>query len=200
MADKQATEGNNNSENNSGMGGLLWITILIFFTLFMGNASNGGLKTKEEFFDSNSNTFEFVTYTTEDQQNLVMLVLCEAGNQPYNCQVAVAATVINRVRENPGSTITSVIAAPGQFAVYGDGMFWVDDSPVTIDYFYDNQINNAQSAVNAALTGRDPTKPIGGSLYFYSLKGLTAEEKESRENIRYKMKFGDMFFYREWTE
>lgn len=49
-----------------------------------------------------------------DDVLLAALIQCEAGNEPYEGQLAVGAVVMNRVR-NGGSSISSVIYAPGQF-------------------------------------------------------------------------------------
>lgn len=53
--------------------------------------------------------------TTEDIL-LAALVQCEAGNQPYEGQLAVAAVVMNRVRSGAyPNTVSGVIYASGQF-------------------------------------------------------------------------------------
>lgn len=53
--------------------------------------------------------------TTEDVM-LGALVQCEAGNQPYEGQLAVAAVVMNRVRSGAyPNTVSGVIYASGQF-------------------------------------------------------------------------------------
>lgn len=201
MADKNNPEKN----NDTGMGGLMWIILLILFSFFMSNSgvyTSEGLKSQTgqiENLDGNFNSFQTVTYTPEDRANLVMLVLCEAGNQSHECQVAVAATVINRVKENYSSTITSVISAPNQFASYYGGQFLVGGYPVTIDYFYDDQICSAESAVNSALNGMDPTNCVGGALYFYGFDGLSEDEAQLRANIQNQIQIDDLYFYREWT-
>jgi len=59
--------------------------------------------------------------TTEDVL-LGALVQCEAGNQPYEGQLAVAAVVMNRVRSSAyPDTIAGVIYASGQFGPAGTG-------------------------------------------------------------------------------
>lgn len=59
--------------------------------------------------------------TTEDVL-LAALVQCEAGNQSYEGQLAVAAVVMNRVRSaGYPNTVSSVIYASGQFTPAGNG-------------------------------------------------------------------------------
>lgn len=59
--------------------------------------------------------------TTEDVL-LGALVQCEAGNQPYEGQLAVAAVVMNRVRSGAyPNTISGVVYASGQFGPAGSG-------------------------------------------------------------------------------
>ena len=58
-----------------------------------------------------------------DQRLLAALIFCEAGNQPYEGQVAVGAVVMNRVNSGayPGS-IREVIYQSGQFGACHDRM------------------------------------------------------------------------------
>ena len=59
--------------------------------------------------------------TTEDVL-LAALVQCEAGNQPYEGQLAVAAVVMNRVRSGAyPNTISGVVYASGQFGPAASG-------------------------------------------------------------------------------
>ena len=60
-----------------------------------------------------------------DQELLAALIFCEAGNQPYEGQVAVGAVVMNRVRSGSfPNTITEVIYQSGQFGPAMSG--WLD--------------------------------------------------------------------------
>ena len=57
-----------------------------------------------------------------DKELLASLIFCEAGNQPYEGQVAIGAVVMNRLRSGRyGNTIADVIYAPGQFGVVSNG-------------------------------------------------------------------------------
>jgi len=63
-----------------------------------------------------------VAVGTTDDVLLGALVQCEAGNQPYEGKVAVAAVVMNRVRSSAyPNTIGGVIYASGQFTPAGNG-------------------------------------------------------------------------------
>lgn len=63
-----------------------------------------------------------VAVGTTDDVLLAALVQCEAGNQPYEGQLAVAAVVMNRVRSGAyPNTIGGVIYASGQFTPAGSG-------------------------------------------------------------------------------
>ena len=57
-----------------------------------------------------------------DEELLAALIQCEAGNQPYEGQLAVGAVVMNRVRSGGyPNTISGVIYASGQFTPAGNG-------------------------------------------------------------------------------
>lgn len=63
-----------------------------------------------------------VTFTDDDRYLLANLIYCEAGNQPYEGQVAVGAVVINRVLSSVyPNTVSSVIYQYKQFAPVLDG-------------------------------------------------------------------------------
>lgn len=63
-----------------------------------------------------------VTFTDDDRYLLANLIYCEAGNQPYDGQVAVGAVVINRVLSSVyPNTVSGVIYQYKQFAPVLDG-------------------------------------------------------------------------------
>lgn len=63
-----------------------------------------------------SNNRGAVAVGVSDVQLLAALIQCEAGNQPYDGQLAVGSVVMNRVRSGRnGGTVSGVINAPGQF-------------------------------------------------------------------------------------
>lgn len=92
--------------------------------------------------------------TPWEKDLLARLVSAEAAGEPYLGQVAVAAVVLNRVR-NPlfPDTIAGVIYQPYQFEPVLNGTI---GQPATA---------SAWRAAVAALNGADPT---GGALYFYN--------------------------------
>lgn len=63
-----------------------------------------------------------VSFDEGDRYLLANLIYCEAGNQPYEGQVAVGSVVINRVLSSVfPNTVSGVIYQPRQFAPVGDG-------------------------------------------------------------------------------
>ncbi|GAB6158394.1 cell wall hydrolase [Desulfotomaculum varum] len=94
-----------------------------------------------------------ILYTDEDLDLLARLVQAEAGGEPLEAQIGVAAVVINRVQSDLfPDTIQEVIYAPNQFAPVRNG--WIN-RPAG---------QSAIQAATAALYGNDPT---GGALYFF---------------------------------
>ena len=88
---------------------------------------------------------------------LASIIFCEAGNQPYEGQVAVGAVVMNRVRSTsfPG-TVEEVIYQSGQFTPALTG--WLDQVRSTGSY-----TDSALQAATDALAGENP---VGECLYF----------------------------------
>lgn len=96
-----------------------------------------------------------IPVTAEERLLLAKLVAAEAGNEPVEGQVAVAAVVVNRVRHAGfPKTVTDVIQERGQFkAVELGRVEKLVPSPETL------------AAVDRALRGEDPTH---GALFFYN--------------------------------
>lgn len=92
-----------------------------------------------------------------EQELLAALIFCEAGNQPYEGQVAVGAVVMNRVRSDvyPNS-ISEVIYQSGQFTPAMTG--WLDN--VLAEGAY------TESSMQAAMDALSGGNPIGDMLYF----------------------------------
>ncbi len=98
-----------------------------------------------------------VSASASEQELLAALIFCEAGNQPYEGQVAVGAVVMNRVRSGSfPDTITDVIYQSGQFTPAMTG--WLD-SVLASDGYTD-------SAVQAAADALAGSNPVGDCLYF----------------------------------
>ena len=107
-----------------------------------------------------------------DLELLASIIFCEAGNQPYEGQVAVGAVILNRVNSGvyPGS-ISDVIYQPGQFGPAMTG--WLDSVLASGGY-----TDTAMQAAADALAG---SNPIGDCLYF--------------GNGDYGIQIGDHFFH-----
>lgn len=98
-----------------------------------------------------------VNASASEQELLAALIFCEAGNQPYDGQVAVGAVVMNRVRSGSfPDTITDVIYQSGQFTPAMTG--WLDSVLAS-----DSYTDSAMQAAADALAG---SNPIGDCLYF----------------------------------
>ena len=92
-----------------------------------------------------------------DKELLAALIFCEAGNQPYEGQVAVGAVVMNRVKSSSyPDTITDVIYQSGQFTPAMTG--WLDSVLASGGY-----TDSAMQAAEDALAG---SNPVGDCLYF----------------------------------
>lgn len=93
----------------------------------------------------------------EMQELLAALIFCEAGNQPYEGQVAVGAVVLNRVRSaGYPDSIPEVIYQPGQFTPAMTG--WLDSVRASAGY--------TESAMQAAADALAGNSPVGDMLYF----------------------------------
>lgn len=107
-----------------------------------------------------------------DQRLLAALIFCEAGNQPYEGQVAVGAVVMNRVNSGayPG-TIREVIYQSGQFGPAMTG--WLDQVLASGGY--------TQTALQAAADALASSDPVEGCLSF--------------GNGNYGIRIGDHYFH-----
>ena len=108
----------------------------------------------------------------QSQTLLASIIFCEAGNQPYEGQVAVGAVVMNRVNSGiyPNS-IEEVIYQPGQFGPVSTG--WLDKVRSSGGY--------TDSAMQAAADALSGANPVGGCLYF--------------DQGGYGMRIGDHYFH-----
>lgn len=107
------------------------------------------------------------------------LVLSEAGNEPYEGKVAVAAVVLNRVgHQDFPDSITEVIFQKSQFAGVNSPLF--NKKPT----------KDCIKAVKDAINGKDPTN---GALYF--LNKNEASPSWASE-YRFMIRIGDHWFYK----
>jgi len=95
-----------------------------------------------------------ISYSAQDVDLLARLVYAEARGEPYAGQVAVAAVVLNRVRDGRfPNTIAGVIYEPYAFECVSNGQIWLQPN------------TTAYQAARDALAGKDPS---GGALFFWN--------------------------------
>lgn len=100
------------------------------------------------------------SYSSNDLDLLAHLVYGEARGESYTGQVAVAAVVLNRVKDSRfPNTISGVIYQKGAFTAVDDGQF----------YYTPN--STAYQAARDALNGWDPTY---GCVYYYNPRTATS--------------------------
>ena len=121
---------------------------------------------------ASANVGEGVEYSDSTLKLLASIIFCEAGNQPYEGQVAVGAVVMNRVNSGvyPGS-IREVIYQSGQFGPAMTG--WLDSVLQSRSY--------TESAMQAAADAMAGSNPVGGCLSF--------------GNGNYGIRIGDHYFH-----
>ena len=96
-------------------------------------------------------------YVRANQELMASIIYCEAGNQPYEGQVAVGAVVMNRIKSSSyPDTMEEVIYQSGQFSPAMSG--WLDRVRANQGY-----TEVAMQAAEDALAG---SNPIGDCLYF----------------------------------
>ena len=96
-------------------------------------------------------------YVRANQELMASIIYCEAGNQPYEGQVAVGAVIMNRVKSGSyPNSIEEVIYQSGQFGPATTG--WLNRVRSSKGY--------SQTALQAAVDALNGSNPIGSSLYF----------------------------------
>ena len=96
-------------------------------------------------------------YVRANQELMASIIYCEAGNQPYEGQVAVGAVIMNRVKSGSyQNSIEEVIYQSGQFGPATTG--WLNRVRSSKGY--------SQTALQAAVDALNGSNPIGSSLYF----------------------------------
>jgi len=87
---------------------------------------------------------------------LARLVYAEARGEPYSGQVAVAAVVLNRIKNSSfPNTLSGVIYQPGAFGAVSDGQI---------------NLSPNQTAINAAQDAMNGWDPTNGALYYFNPK------------------------------
>ena len=96
-------------------------------------------------------------YVRANQELMASIIYCEAGNQPYEGQVAVGAVIMNRVKSGSyPDLIEAVIYQSGQFGPAATG--WLNRVRSSKGY--------SQTALQAAVDALNGSNPIGNCLYF----------------------------------
>lgn len=96
-------------------------------------------------------------YVRANQELMASIIYCEAGNQPYEGQVAVGAVIMNRVKSGSyPNSIEEVIYQSGQFGPATTG--WLNRVRSSKGY--------SQTALQAAVDALNGSNPIGRCLYF----------------------------------
>ncbi|MBR2240212.1 MAG: cell wall hydrolase [Clostridia bacterium] len=201
---------NSNSVSNSNSGGVGYIVLLIALVVFISflNANsksnpNDNIK-NENVIQNLNNDSNRINVTDNEFYWLTMLVACEGGHETQEGQIAIAATVLNRLNAsyNGATCIADVIFDPYQYSCVWGWDFHIGEQAV----YYSNleemglDVETIENSVKAALNGEDPTKDAlgGGAYYYYNPDATSDEELETRKNITKKIRIGNHIFYRIW--
>lgn len=153
-----------------------------------------------------------IQLSAKEKEYLILLTYVESGNQEEEGQVAVAATILNRLEspEFPDS-IEEIAFQKGQFSSTKNHKFYIGDKAVTIEMVPEQTFK----AVDRALLGEDPTRDYlkneaevkgvdiekyagDGALYFYNPKGCSQQALANRANIKISVSIGAHNFYKYW--
>ena len=108
-------------------------------------------------------------YSSSDIYLLAKCVHAEARGEPYVGQVAVAAVILNRVKDpNFPNTISGVIYQPWAFTAVNDGQINLEPN---------------QSAYNAATDAMNGWDPTYGCIYYYNPVTATSKWIFSRQTV-----------------
>lgn len=109
-------------------------------------------------------------FTENDLRLMANAVYGEARGEPYEGQVAVAAVILNRVRDSRfPNTVSGVIFEPLAFTAVSDGQMWLEPD------------ETALRAVQDAINGWDPTN---GLVYYYNPATATSKWMHARTPIK----------------
>jgi len=123
-------------------------------------------------------TGTYASSASSREKNLMAkAVYGEARGEPFEGQVAVAAVILNRVKDSRfPNTISGVIFQPGAFTAVEDGQYYLTPN------------STAYNAVDSALKGWDPS---GGAIYYFNPATATSKWIWSRQIIK---KIGKHYF------
>ncbi|MBE7082808.1 MAG: spore cortex-lytic enzyme [Clostridiales bacterium] len=109
------------------------------------------------------------SYSSSDIYLLAKCIHAEARGEPYVGQVAVAAVILNRVKDpNFPNTISGVIYQPWAFTAVNDGQINLEPN------------QSAYNAASDAMNGWDPTY---GCIYYYNPQTATSKWIFSRQTV-----------------
>ena len=165
--------------------------------------------------EENQNDGFIVNLSQQELEDFYKLVYAEDGIESEEYQVAVAATIINRILSDSfPDDFYGVICQENAFStVHGGKIYMMTSEPyeVTLDMIPESTI----SAVQRALRGEDPTEEAliaesrrlgldeeyyaqGGALFFYNPAACSQEALTARESIQVKANMGLHYFYKVW--
>lgn len=141
---------------------ILLSCVLIFVSLCLttavcsaAHAEEAGCSTSCIADGNSEKVFPFI-FTEGEKALLCRFISEECRNQPYTCRVAVAAVVLNRIKQAGfPDTVEKVIFTNCEFACVKNYTIGQNISKEDIDL--------SMQAVRQAVSGEDPT---GGALYF----------------------------------
>jgi N-acetylmuramoyl-L-alanine amidase len=109
-------------------------------------------------------------FTANDMKLMANAVYGEARGEPYTGQVAVAAVILNRVKDARfPNTVSGVIFEPLAFTAVADGQIWLAPN------------ESSKRAVQDAINGWDPT---GGLVYYYNPATATSQWMFNRQAVK----------------
>jgi len=125
-------------------------------------------------------------YTDDDLKLLVCLIQAEAGHQSYECKLAVANVVLNRVKLHKAS-FTAIVYSPGQFSVAKSGS--LQKQLNRFDHFSNQAELLTIKAVKDALAG---SNNIGSRRFFHT---YAAAVKKGYDKKSTAVKLGGLMFW-----
>ncbi|MDD3174646.1 MAG: cell wall hydrolase [Herbinix sp.] len=129
-----------------------------------------------------------VNYSGSDLQLLTCLVHAEAGTQSYECKLAVANIVLNRVASSKyADTIKAVIYQSGQFSVAASGSLQKQ-----LDKYNNYSSRSQLLSIKAAKDALAGANNIGSRLYFHSYSAAVKKGYDSKST---SVKLGGLLFW-----
>ena len=174
-----------------------------------------GVNDNQEYFNIEPTEEPIINLNQMEIETLYMITYAEAGLEDEEHQVAVAATILNRMMaESFPNDFYEVIYQKNAFSsVHNEKIYIMTDEPyeVTLDMIPESTKN----AVHRALMGEDPTEEAlraearrlgideeqyaeGGALFFYNPNACGTNALEEREGIKVKVSLGLHTFYKVW--